>query len=224
MRRSRRWPAGRRTDRGRGRGARPAGRSRRREAQPRLLQGARDFPDGVSDLSIGLVMAVHPPRVVGDLLREQAQRLPDKPYLGCGDERLTFSEADRRTDAVAAGLAELGIGPGDRVATIASNRMEMLECFFACAKLGAILVPMNVFLKGDFLQYQLADSQASTLLVDAPGWQSVEPLLADLSELKRIVAFDEIGSAPVETIAYQDVRESGAPIPSPELEPSSPLS
>src|SRR5438105_2015042 len=97
-------------------------------------------------------MAVPPTRVVGDLLREQAQRLPDKPYLWCGDERLTFAEADRRTDRVAAGLAALGIGPGDRVATIASNRMEMLESFFACAKLGAVLVPMNVFLKGDFLQ------------------------------------------------------------------------
>src|SRR4029077_1863068 len=99
---------------------------------------------------------------------------------GCGGGGRTFAEPARRTARVAAGLAEFGIGPGDRVATIASNRMETLECFFACAKLGAILVPMNVFLKGDFLQYQLADSQASTLLVDAPGWQSVEPLLGDL--------------------------------------------
>src|SRR5436309_1827538 len=111
-------------------------------------------------------------RVVGDLLREQARAMPDKPYLWCGDDRLTFAETDERSDRVAAGLAELGVGPGDRVAAIASNRTEMLEAFFACAKLGAVQVPTNVFLKGEFLRYQLDDSQASTLLLDGPGFHA----------------------------------------------------
>jgi crotonobetaine/carnitine-CoA ligase len=171
-------------------------------------------------------MAVPPTRVVGDLLRAQANRLPDKPYLWCGDERLTFAEVDRRTDQAAAWLTERGVTPGDRVATIASNRMEILESFFACAKLGAVLVPINVFLKGEFLRYQLDDSQASTLLVDAPGFQAARAVLEDLPELKRIVAFDDVDGAPpgVEVFPYAQARASTATLPPSELTPSSLLS
>ena len=170
-------------------------------------------------------MAV-PTRVVGDLLREQAKTLADKPYLWCGDERLTYAEADERTDRVAAGLAELGVGVGDRVAMIASNRMEMLESFFACAKLGAVQVPTNIFLKGEFLRYQLDDSQAETLMVDAAGFEAVKGVLGELPDLKRIVTLDDVGEMPagVGLVPFEKLRTSEAPTPSPGLEPSSLMS
>ena len=70
---------------------------------------------------------------------------------------------------MAGGLAELGVAPGDRVAVLSNNRIEFVELFFACAKLGAVIVPTNVFLKGDFLHYQLGDCEAETIVVDGPG-------------------------------------------------------
>jgi crotonobetaine/carnitine-CoA ligase len=167
-----------------------------------------------------------PTRVVGDLLREQAKALADKPYLWCGEERLTYAEVDERSDRLAAGLAKLGVAPGDRVAMIASNRMEMLESFFACAKLGAVQVPTNIFLKGEFLRYQLDDSQAETLMVDAPGFEAVKGVLGELSELKRMVAFDDVGDAPpgIDVVPFEKLRLTEGPTPSPELEPSSLMS
>jgi crotonobetaine/carnitine-CoA ligase len=157
-------------------------------------------------------------RSVGEMLRIRASLHPDQDFLWCEDERWTYAETDRRSDAVAAGLSQLGVAAGDRVAVISSNRPEMLELFFALAKLGAIQVPLNVFLKGDFLRYQLQDSEASTLVADAAGMLAIRELIQDLPELKRIVALDD-AEAPsaVEVVPYARIRNSSADAPQPEI-------
>jgi carnitine-CoA ligase len=129
--------------------------------------------------------------VVGDLLRAHARLTPQGPFLTCGAGAFGFAALDARTDAVAAGLAAAGVAWGDRVAIVCANRIEMVELFFAVAKLGAIQVPLNAYLKGEFLRYQLADSRASALVVDASGHTAVAPLLADLPELRLLVLLDE---------------------------------
>ncbi len=161
-------------------------------------------------------------RVIPELLRERARMHPDQPYLGCADTLLTYREVDERTDRVAAGLAELGIVQGDRVAIISSNSIEMLELFFACAKTGAVMVPLNVFLKGEFLRYQLEDSQAQTLIVDEPGLEASSDVIPTLPDLKRLVTLDSASrpQGSVEAIPYERVRTSGAPVPAPDLEPA----
>ncbi len=146
---------------------------------------------------------------------------PDRGYLGCEETLLTYADVDARTDRVAAGLAEHGVAPGDRVAVISSNRVEMLELFFACAKAGAVMVPLNVFLKGEFLRYQLQDSRAQTLVADGPGLESAGELIYQLPDLERIVTLDD----PAEkSVPYEELRKSDAPVPAPELEPSSLMS
>ncbi|TMK16190.1 MAG: acyl-CoA synthetase [Actinobacteria bacterium] len=163
-------------------------------------------------------------RVIPELLRERAAMHPDRPYLGCEDRSLTYAEIDTRTDHVAAGLAERGVAPGDRVAVISANRMEMLELFFACAKAGAAMVPLNVFLKGEFLRYQLRDSQAQTLVVDGPGLESAGDLLGELPDLARVVTLDAPERIAVESVSYDIVASSTAQVPSPGLSPSSLMS
>src|SRR2546428_8294247 len=126
---------------------------------------------------------------VGGLLRERAAEHPDRLFLWCGEDRRTYAEIDAASDHVAGGLAELGIGPGDRIAVLSQNRIEFLELFFACSKLGTVIVPTNVFLKGDFLHHQLHDCEAQTLVVDGPGAASLEQVASELPALKRVVAF-----------------------------------
>ncbi|MGA9575032.1 MAG: AMP-binding protein [Lysobacterales bacterium] len=58
-------------------------------------------------------------------------------------EQLTYRELHQRSGRCAALLASLGVTPGDRVAILCRNRVEFFELLFACAKLGAILVPLN---------------------------------------------------------------------------------
>lgn len=56
---------------------------------------------------------------------------------------LTYAELDRRTGQAASLLAARGVAKGDRVAILTRNRIEFFELLFGCARLGAILVPLN---------------------------------------------------------------------------------
>lgn len=128
---------------------------------------------------------------VGALLRHWAAVRPEAICSALDDDVFTFREMDARSDVLAAGLAALGVTKGDRVATLAPNRVEILELFYALARTGAVQVPLNAYLKGTFLHYQLAHSRASVLIVDEAGRQAVEPLLGELPDLETIVLLDE---------------------------------
>jgi crotonobetaine/carnitine-CoA ligase len=166
------------------------------------------------------------PKVIGEVLRLRAREHGDQPYLRSGDEEVTYGDMDARSDRVAAGLAEIGVRQGDRVAIISSNRMEMLELFFAVAKMGAVQVPLNAFLKGEFLAYQLEDSQAQTLVVDGPGAQAITALLPDLPDLRRLVVMDPAGeeASGLDVVPYEAIRQSEASPIGPEVRPESLMS
>lgn len=147
---------------------------------------------------------------VGDLLRLWAAERPDRVCCALDDQRFTFAEMDALADRIAAGVIALGVAPGDRVATLAPNRVELLELFYGLARSGAIQVPLNAYLKGTFLLHQLRQSGAKVLITDEPGWRAVQPLLGELSDLSVIVGLDgPIGLGPT----YAEVRGSRGPAP-----------
>lgn len=75
----------------------------------------------------------------------------------------TYREFADRIAVAAAALHDLGVGPGERVVFCGLNRIEMFELLFACARLGAILVPLNNRLVEVELSTQIADSDPSAL-------------------------------------------------------------
>jgi crotonobetaine/carnitine-CoA ligase len=101
-------------------------------------------------------------RTVGD---------PDGDFVAVGGDWLTAGEIRDRALRLATGLYRLGVRPGDRIASIMPNRIEAVELLFACAELGAVSVPLNIFLRGEFLRYQLQDCDPSVLIVDAAAYE-----------------------------------------------------
>jgi carnitine-CoA ligase len=167
--------------------------------------------------------------VIGDMLRYHAKHHPNKPFLTCGPVSYTYRELDERSDQVAAGFARLGVAQGDRVALLCPNRHEMFELFFGLAKLGAVQVPLNAFLKGEFLRHQLADSGAVALVADSAGVTAALPLLASLTDLRLVVTLDDArhqgdptASARVHQAfaEYAKVRQTVGPAPESEVRPS----
>ncbi|MEU0009077.1 AMP-binding protein [Streptomyces sp. NPDC006314] len=77
------------------------------------------------------------------LLERNRQCWPDRTALVDEQRRLTWSEFHDRTLELARGLADLGIERGDRVAVLSKDRVEVLESYFALARLGALFVPLN---------------------------------------------------------------------------------
>src|SRR5438067_11307275 len=84
----------------------------------------------------------------------------------CGDTRYTWEEFEQRTDALARGLAYLGVLRGDRVAVLMLNCHRYLELYYACARMGAVIVPLNIRLARPEIIFILNDSEAKVLVVD----------------------------------------------------------
>lgn len=102
-----------------------------------------------------------------DALRTQTVQRGDAPYVNFEDgTSISFAALDRASDACATGLARLGIGPGDRVLIIASNCLEFLVAFWGVQKRRAVLVPVNVELKGELLAHQLRNSAPKLVMSD----------------------------------------------------------
>jgi fatty-acyl-CoA synthase len=82
---------------------------------------------------------------VFDIPAKRAELGPDNVAFEdlISGECVTYRDLDERTGKAAALLAELGASAGDRVALLCRNRMEFFELLFACARIGAILVPLN---------------------------------------------------------------------------------
>lgn len=147
---------------------------------------------------------------VGDLLRHWAAVRPESTCCGLDDHVFTFEEMDTRADEIAAGVAALGVGKGDRVATLAPNRVEILELFYGLARAGAVQVPLNAYLKGSLLRHQLVHSRPKVLILDEAGRRAVEPFLDQLPELETIVLLDgQLACGPaacqVDEVPYGDL-------------------
>jgi acyl-CoA synthetase (AMP-forming)/AMP-acid ligase II len=77
------------------------------------------------------------------LLQRNRQCFPDRTALVDARRSVTWAELDDRVARLAHGLLGRGIRPGDRVAVLSLDRIEVLETYFALARLGALFVPLN---------------------------------------------------------------------------------
>lgn len=102
-----------------------------------------------------------------EALRLQGQKRGAATFVTFeGGSTCSFAALDRASDACATGLQRLGIGAGDRVIIIAENSLAFLTVFWGVQKRRAILVPVNVELKGELLAHQLRDSAPKAIVTD----------------------------------------------------------
>ena len=127
------------------------------------------------------------------LVRAKARKNGEKLALRFPRRDLSYAALDRETDRVAAGLAAAGLRRGDRVAALLYNTPEFPLLWFACAKLGAVLVPLNTALKGEILRYELADCAPQGLVADARLWEPYAPLRDGLQLAREWVVPDPAG-------------------------------
>jgi len=161
-------------------------------------------------------------KVLGDWLREEAALDPTRDFVQCASPWMTLGELDALSDRVAAGLQQLGVGKGDRVAINLPNRLEYVVLIYAIAKAGAIQVPLNTFLRGDFLLHQLVQTSPKVFIGDAAALQMLEPILAEAPVIDRLVVVGdapEQGSLP-ELTAYTSLEQAAAALTPVEVEPA----
>lgn len=161
---------------------------------------------------------------VGVVLENAATR--DKAFLHNGDETTTFAAFDELTDRVATGLLARGVAHGDRIALLGLNTPQWLAVFFAAARIGAIVVPLNVRYRESELSYMLGQSGARTVIsVDTAGGFDFAAFFEGFREQAPGVTdhvffgdgfagsgtFDELTAAPPAPSALADARRSVTP-------------
>lgn len=103
---------------------------------------------------------------VNHVARHAADR-PDGAALTFEGRTTTWAQLQERVVALSGAIARRGVGTGDRVAVLMSNRPEFVELLLAVNRLGAIVVPINFRLSASEIAFILEDSGAALLFVDA---------------------------------------------------------
>ncbi|NBC46576.1 MAG: AMP-binding protein [Gammaproteobacteria bacterium] len=104
-------------------------------------------------------MSDHIPSLFGAV----AARRPDAPAVLADSSLWTYRELDRASDGVAAGLAERGVAPGERVALYCPNGAEFVICYLAILKCGAVVVPINLLQSPPAVAFMLEDCGVTVL-------------------------------------------------------------
>ena len=101
-----------------------------------------------------------------EVFRRACWRKPDQTFLFCDDDSITYSEADRQSDAVAASLCELGLKVGDRIDVIMANSIDAVLSCIAAWKAGLLPVMIDPRSNADDLAYYANFAGAAALLYD----------------------------------------------------------
>jgi crotonobetaine/carnitine-CoA ligase len=159
-------------------------------------------------------------RTIPALLERQAATHPERPLLSVPEHGVERSYAEvRAAAAVSAGtLAAAGVEPGDRVAAICGNRVELLDLVLGCAWLGAVAVPINAAARGPQLEHMLRNSGARVLAVDAEH-VDVLAALARPDGLEQVWALDGIPAAAPAGWPIREPPPPGRPAPPADVAP-----
>ena len=90
------------------------------------------------------------------------------PALDFGATTLTFGDLDARAARMAAALRARGLAAGNRLALYLENRVEFIDLFLACARLGVILVPINILYREREVGHILADAEPRAIVASGP--------------------------------------------------------
>ena len=137
-------------------------------------------------------------KIIGNALDEAAQRYGDKTSFVFHNGEVTYNQLKQTSDLVARGFLSLGIGKGDKIAIWLAGYAEWAYLYFALARLGAIMVPVNTRYRPEEIEYVLNKSKASLLVFKE------EPNKDYLGLLKEICpgAGDVAGSLPSEKLPH----------------------
>lgn len=132
---------------------------------------------------------------IGTLLPRHARYRPDHPAVIFEESRLTYREFNNRVNRLANALLGMGIGKGDKIATILPNCLEQLDVFWAVAKIGAVVVPLSPLLRGAGLVRLLNDSDTVLVITNGAFADILDGIKAELPAIAadRYILTDAAG-------------------------------
>jgi len=122
-----------------------------------------------------------------ELIARSAQRTPSAPALSYGAESLSYQELQTSVQAFSAGLMQLGLQRGERVAIYLEKRFETVIASFGAPAAGGVFVPLNPLLKAEQVAFILRDCNVRVLLTSPERLALLGPVLAQCHDLRDVV-------------------------------------
>ena len=125
-------------------------------------------------------------------LERAVAAVPDKMLLDFGGDKYTYAEIDSLTNRLGHSLTALGVEPGQTVVTMLDNNVDAVVAWLAINKIGAISVPLNTALRGEFLRHQVTDAGAAIVICEA---EYLERIVAIADKLPDVTLLLHRGAA-----------------------------
>jgi fatty-acyl-CoA synthase len=146
---------------------------------------------------------------IGSWIRKWAEVKPEHTAWISEGRSYSYFEANSRINRVASVLSREGVAKGDRVAVLLYNGSEFLEVFFACAKIGAIFVPINFRLTPSEAAYILENCAARILFCDLGLSPPVAEMAAAVPGLRSVTVGE---SSSGDDNSYESLVAGGADV------------
>ena len=160
-----------------------------------------------------LATELTPFQTPGDALTTHATNRPNAEALVFpqSKKRMTYGEWHTDAFALARGLIELGLEPGDHIGILAESRIEWPVAQMAISLMGGVLVPLNTHYRRDDLRYALTHSGTKCLFLSSkfrnnPYLKIVQSLMPEIETLQKLINFDEDHS---DTQSYTEILHKG---------------
>ncbi|MCO8127007.1 AMP-binding protein [Acidimicrobiia bacterium EGI L10123] len=156
------------------------------------------------------------------LLLPAVERYGDREVIIDGDHRGTLAEhLDRTTKLASALRTELGVGPGDRFAIMATNSHQYLELYHAAFLGAGIVNPLNLRLAPTELEFILKDSGTKVVFVDFLFANNID-MIREAAGIEKVVLIGPDVDSPHD-LKYEDLLAAGEPVVPEEPEEDDPV-
>jgi len=154
------------------------------------------------------------PETYGDLIDWAIKKVKDPEkkvfYRMSGtDIALTYAEFGRKINKVANMLLDLGVKKDDHIGIFLGNCVEYAYLVHALGKIGAVIVPVNQFIRGEALRYTIDHSDAKYLITASEVFNDkISPIIDSLKKLKCVLFTDKVVELKkIKTVAFADFEK-----------------
>jgi crotonobetaine/carnitine-CoA ligase len=128
-------------------------------------------------------------QVLGRILDDKAEQNGERTFLRFRETAVSYREVNDSANRLGNAFASMGVETGDNVLFMLPNCLETVYTWFGLNKIGAVEVPINTAFKGDQLSYQINQSAAKILVIDAAYLPRIEEIRNDLRNLEAVVLY-----------------------------------
>jgi crotonobetaine/carnitine-CoA ligase len=158
---------------------------------------------------------------INAVLQRATEKYGDRQFMDFLGDTYSFADINQTACRLANGLSKLGVKKGQTVVTLLDNSADAVFIWFAINKLGAVSVPVNTALKGEFLRHQVGDAAAAVVIAESDYADRVAAIADKLPELTTLVHRGAVPTVSIKQtlLAWSDLLSDDASEPDVQVMP-----